>query len=82
MPSYKKKIDFFETPEGEKFIEMLHVMAADRSYNTKSSYSANGELYPNHKISFVKKHMAYIKSHPSTNPEHYLANLRLMTRVR
>lgn len=82
MPTYKKKPNFFETEEGVEFIETLRIMAKDKTYNTKSSYSANGELYPDNLIPFVNKHMEYLKNHPATNPQHYLANLRLMTRVR
>ncbi len=82
MPIYKKKSDFFETEEGIEFEKTLVVMAKDSSYNTGPSYSANSELYPNNLIPFVNKHMDYLRNHPTTDPQHYLANLRLMTRIR
>ncbi len=82
MAIYKRKSDFFETNEGLGILESLRIMARDTTYNTDSSYSANSNLYPDHLIPFVAKHMEYLKNHPSTDPEHYLANLRLMTRIR
>lgn len=82
MPTYKKKTDFFETEEGKEFIENLHSMDADTKYNTDPSFSVNSELYPDNLMPFVDKHINYVRSHPSTDPRHYLANLRLMTRLR
>ena len=82
MSTYKKKPNFFETDEGREFIVMLRQMAADSTYNTNSSYSANSDLYPDHLISFVNKHIDYVRNHPAIDPQHYLANLRLMTRLR
>jgi hypothetical protein len=82
MSTYKKKQNFFESSEGVKVAELLTAMAADPTYNTVSSYSANSELYPDNLIPFVNKHMDYLRNHPATDPRHYLANLRLMTRVR
>lgn len=82
MATYKRKPDFFETAEGVQVMVMLRAMAEDTAYNTESSYSANTGLYPDHLIPFVNKHMEYLRTHPSTDPDHYLANLRLMTRFR
>jgi len=81
MPTYKKKSDFFQTEEGVEFIEQLKKIDADATYSTDASFSANTILYPDHRIPFVNKHIDYIKNHPSTDPQHYLSNLRLMTRV-
>jgi len=82
MPTYKKKSDFFETEAGVEFKEILRQMAQDKKYKTGPSYSANVDLYPDHLIPFVNKHVDYVRSHPGTDPQHYLANLRLMTRVK
>jgi hypothetical protein len=82
MPTYKKKEDFFATEDGKDFVKALKKMAADNAYSTDASYSANSELYPDNTISFVNKHIEYIRNHPSTDPGQYLANLRLMTRKR
>lgn len=62
--------------------QALRVMELDKSFNTKSSYAANTVLWPDHRISFTEKHMAYLKAHPALNPQHYLANLKLMIKKR
>lgn len=74
------KTDLFDTAEGEEIERVLEQMAADASYHTGSSYTPNTEQYTNHKMTFVEKHKRYLRSHPTTNPQHYIANLRLMTR--
>lgn len=82
MATYKRKEDFFTTEVGIEIRNMLQAMNRDESYNTESGYSSNSELYPDHLIPFVEKHMDYIRNHPSTDPHHYLSNLRLMTKIR
>lgn len=82
MSTVKKRVNFFESLEGLEIKRILTVMALDTAYNTDSSYSANSELYPDNLIPFVAKHMSYLNAHPSTDPQHYVSNLRLMTRVR
>lgn len=74
------KQDFFETEAGADIEGVLRLMATDETFHTRPSYSANGELYPNNQMSFVEKHKRYLRAHPTTNPQHYIANLRLMTR--
>lgn len=81
MPA-SKKIHFMDTEKGAWIERELRVMFEDATYNTESSYSANSEAYPNNLIPFVDKHMNYLRAHPATDPHQYLANLRLMTRVR
>lgn len=82
MSTYKKKSTLFETEIGAVVEQALRSMTTDRSYNTTSTYSANTTLYPDNLIPFVDKHMEYLRTHPSMNPRHYIANLRLMTRIR
>jgi hypothetical protein len=82
MPTAKKRPDLFSTQEGVLVEEALKSMALDTSYATIDTYSANSEAHPDHLVTFVEKHMSYLRSHPSVDPDHYLANLRLMTRVR
>jgi hypothetical protein len=82
MPTIKKKTDFFVSEEGMEIKRILNSMTMDDSYNTDSSYSANSVLYPNNLIPFVDKHMNYLYTHPSTNPQHYISNLRLVTKIR
>ncbi len=82
MSTTSKRLNFADTIEGQATKDALCLMAADNAYNTLSSYSANGILYPDHQISFVDKHMNYLVAHPSTDPQLYMSNLRLMTRIR
>lgn len=82
MATYKKRGNFTESEEGIAIREKLTLMAGDAAFNTASSYSANSVLYPNNKISFEDKHMNYLMIHPELEPNKYLANIRLMTRVR
>ncbi len=81
MSTVKKK-HFIGSEEAARIEEILRQMAKDSAYNTTSSYSANITQYPDHLIPFVDKHMNYLKTHPSLDPQHYLANLRLMTKIR
>jgi hypothetical protein len=82
MPTIKKNLNFLETEEGKEAARLLTAMAADAAFNTGPSYSADTNEYPNNLIPFVNKHMDYLRNHPATNPSHYLANLRLMTRIK
>ncbi len=77
-----KNVAFFASPEGMAFIDALRKMADDAAFITEPGYSPNSELYPSHVIPFVEKHIEYLRTHPGTDPQHYLSNLRLMTRVR
>lgn len=82
MATVKKRVSFFESEEGVEIKECLLGMTKDKTYNTGSTYSANGITYPDNLIPFVDKHMNYLNSHPSIDPNQYVANLRLMTRQR
>lgn len=82
MPTIKKRTYFFDTQEGKDFKTELQHMVADRFYSTVTTYSPNTIRYPNNLISFVDKHMNYISANPQLDSTMYLANLRLMTRIR
>jgi len=77
-----KKPGLFDTPEGIEIIQQLKLMAADTNFVTKGSYAANDVTYPGNVMSFVEKHRDYLRAHPNTDPQQYLSNLRLMTRVK
>lgn len=81
MPSTKKRISFYESIDGVDVKERLLLMVTDTAFNTDSSYTANSNLYPDNKISFVDKHMQYLSLHPAIDPYHYLSNLRLITKL-
>ncbi len=76
------KAKFIDTEEAQEVKRQLELIANDEKYNTAASYSANELLYPDNLIPFVDKHMKYLISHPQLDPEMYLANVRLLTRIR
>ena len=66
----------------EEIIEKLRALVADTGMITDSAYTANTDDWPSNRIPFIETHLKYLKAHPMTNPEHYIANLRLMIRRR
>lgn len=82
MATTKRKINFFQSEEGAAIKATLISIATDKAYNTKSSYSVNEVEYPDHLIPFVDKHMNYLNGHPSIDPDQYVSNLRLITKIR
>ncbi len=56
----------------------LEAMLEDPRLITQTSYSANADKYPDHRIPFIEKHINYLVSHPKVDTRQYLANLRLM----
>ncbi len=82
MAGLRQKVNYFETEEGIDIEKELQGMVDNKLYNTVASYSTNISQYPNNEISFVKKHMHYLNIHPKLDAQTYLANLRLMTRIR
>lgn len=77
-----KKIKFAESEEGIFVEATLHAMERDERYVTKATYSSDSTKYPNNRMPFVDKHMAFLGAHPEIDARHYIANLRLITRVR
>ena len=82
MATFKTRSGFLESEEGVAIRQKLRYMMGDKSYNTSSSYSANSSQHPDNQISFVEKHMNYLNVHPNLDADMYIANLRLMTRIR
>lgn len=82
MATFTKRVNFLESLEGNAVREKLQIIADDILYNTPSSYNTNSDLFPDNQISFVEKHMNYLQNHPKVDPGMYLANIRLMTRIR
>jgi hypothetical protein len=81
MANVKKRINFYESEIGLQIEQILVEMTRDEKYNTAASYSANTNAYPDNSISFVNKHMNYLNNHPNINPDHYISNLRLLTKL-
>lgn len=67
---------FLDSERATEIREELNKMMEDPKFNTRASYSAvlNGD------IDFVDKHMNYLSSHLTVDPDQYLSNLRLITR--
>ncbi len=82
MRSTKQETDFLNSEAGMKARQVLELMVKDTIYNTEPSHSANTEMYPDNMMPFVDKHMNYLSSRSTVNPDLYLSNLRLMTRIR
>jgi hypothetical protein len=82
VPTLKKKGIFSDSEKGAEIkAELMHMMQ-DGTFNTSPSYSANAIIHPDGLINFADKHMHYLDVHPNLDPDHYVANLRLMTRIR
>ena len=69
--------DFLESETGVEARQRLELMVGDLKFNTSAGITGNTES-----LTFVDKHMLYLCEHPKLSTEHYLANLRLKTRVR
>lgn len=82
MATVKKRVSFFDSAEGTMVKDALDLMAGDKAYNTSASYTANIIQNPDNLISFTDKHMNYLNSHPKIDPNQYIANLRLMTKIK
>lgn len=82
MPTPTKRSGFFESEEAVRIKQELHQMVASGLYNTAPSFTTDGFQYPDKRMPFTDKHMNYLNSHPNLDSNMYLANLRLMTRIR
>lgn len=60
----------------------LQSMTEDAQYHTVASYTVDKNMYPNNLIPFIDKHLAYLKTHQNLDPSQYMANLRILTRIR
>lgn len=81
MPVNKQRVDFLNSQAASDIKAELSKMAKSPKYNTEDSYTCSNAAHPDGKITFVEKHLQYIASHQDTNPSHYLANLKLKTRI-
>lgn len=81
MANVKKRVNFYESEVGLSVKQILVEMTQNSAYNTTASYSANTTTYPDNSIPFVNKHMDYLNTHPNINPDHYISNLKLLTKL-
>ena len=77
-----RRKDFIESEEGVAIIDMLRRMMDDKAYNTPTSYSANSSEYPDNIMPFMDKHLKYINDHPKIQASQYVANIKLMSRIK
>ncbi len=82
MAKFKRRSDFLDSEQFRDIRQKLQQMAADTTYNTVSSYSANSMQYPDNLMPFVDKHINYLIAHPNLDSTKYISNLRLMTRIK
>lgn len=82
MATTSKKIVFSDSENGVKARQILLAMDEDQAYNTAPSYSADSSKYPDNMKPFIDKHMDYLTAHANLNAEHYISNLRLLTRLK
>lgn len=73
---------FMDSEEGKNIRRALQQMTDESAYNTTPSYSSDSDRYPDNLIPFTDKHMNYLNSHPKLDPTQYLANIKLMSRIR
>lgn len=71
-----------ELVDEEEIRTALEGMEDNPSLVTDSAFRANAEKWPENTISFVDRHLEYLRQHPKTDPQHYLSNLRLRLRKR
>lgn len=66
----------------EEIIARLKVLENDPTMKSESIYSPAATEWPDSKLPFIERHLAYLRSHKTVNPEHYISNLALMIKKR
>lgn len=74
-----RQVAFFKSEAAIAAETELKLMANDSRYNTQGTFSAR---YSGHVMPFVERHMKYLSEHPKLDTEHYLSNLKLMTKIK
>ncbi len=69
---------FINNVEEEEIVAALSLLESNSLYLTKPIYRGDAQKWPGNQMSFIDYHLTYLKAHPTLNPYHYLANLRLM----
>ena len=75
------KARHFTEEQESRLMAALAEMEKSLSFNTASQYSGNIEKHPDNRITFTEKHLNHLKKFPNIDPDQYVMNLRLMTRV-
>ncbi len=77
-----RKNRFLDAQEALDIRQKLQHMMSSDLYNTSSSFTTDGDQYPDNLMPFLDKHMNYLNAHPKLDATMYLANLRMMTLIR
>jgi len=68
---------FLVSTEAELIRAELQAMMDSTNFKTETSYSPSSDV----NLTFVEKHIKYLSQHQNVNSQHYLSNLRLMTKI-
>lgn len=66
----------------EEVTSKLQSLQDDPGMQTSSKYSPTAPEWPGNQLPFVEIHLAYLRSHKTVNPVHYISNLELMIKKR
>lgn len=69
---------FLDSDEAKAIRAELTRMESDKDYNTQPMYAAT--LVDDKP--FVERHMTYLSDRPKLDPQQFLRNLKLMTRIK
>lgn len=78
MGNAMSTLKYLGSEEAQLALEQLQIMEQSPEYKTESSYSPSSE----ERLSFVDKHVKYLSTHQSLNYQHYISNLKLMTKIK
>jgi hypothetical protein len=78
----KSRKGYLDSKEGQDVRRIFQSMTFDNLFNTAPSYSTDTVLYPDHMIPFIDKHMNYLNTHPQLDADLYVANVKLVSRIR
>jgi len=76
----RREEDIINNVDEGDIVAALRSLESNPLYLTEPTYRGNIEKWPDHQISFIDFHLHYMKSQPTLNPWHYLANLKLKLR--
>lgn len=66
----------------DEVITKLNALLDDPEMITLDAYSPDAESDANGRITFVEKHLRYLRTHKNVDPMHYISNLELMIKKR
>ncbi len=66
----------------EEITEALETMVADPTMKTIDMYSPQASDQPGGRMTFVERHLTYLRTHKLVNPIGYLSNLALIIKIR